>query len=355
MSVFGKWWKKREEKATIRQAQEHERFLVECVLPALRDENKRLWKRVQLLEALRSKVAERAGLTVLEVLIALGIFLLGSVSIVGLFVTASVLHADATARRTVAFIAESTLAEIKARPFRETFAKTRIVNDLGNSITVQAVEANYNSQAANFHLYPKPVQAARHSGPILIRSEWAWYQVLGLDSFDSLDRNLWGTTGGPHAPFARVLQPRSWYYVLDNDLVGPDDPNFNTTSSLTVRGEPDSLPSDATSLGAPSSAYIVIDEEWIRYTSRHNDSFDWADPSEQRGVGDSSAAAHRAGSPVTVAREHPRYPGFYYMVQFYPVNATGAESKVIVSVAHGSEAKLRRAFFFHTIYSPSRY
>ncbi len=63
-------------------------------------------------------------MTLLEVLLTLAIFLVGSVGIIGLFVAASVLHKDAVDRRTAAYIGETLLAHVQAQPMREVFAKT---------------------------------------------------------------------------------------------------------------------------------------------------------------------------------------------------------------------------------------
>jgi len=52
-----------------------------------------------------------------------------------------------------------------------------------------------------------------------------------------------------------------------------------------------------------------------------------------------------------VAREHPFYPGFYYTVQFYPVNAGGSEARLIISVAYKT-GKMFRTWFFRGAYAP---
>ena len=67
-------------------------------------------------------------MTLLEVLLTLAIFLVGSVGIIGLFVAASVLHNDAVGRRTASYIAETLLANVQAKPMHEVFAKTTLVN-----------------------------------------------------------------------------------------------------------------------------------------------------------------------------------------------------------------------------------
>ena len=62
---------------------------------------------MQPIHAIRKARADsRAGMTLTEVMLALAVFLIGSVSIVGLFVSASVLHAEGANRRTASFIAE---------------------------------------------------------------------------------------------------------------------------------------------------------------------------------------------------------------------------------------------------------
>ncbi len=67
-------------------------------------------------------------MTLLEVLLTLAIFLVGSVGIIGLFVAASVLHKDAVDRRTAAYIGETLLAHVQAQPMHEVFAKTTILD-----------------------------------------------------------------------------------------------------------------------------------------------------------------------------------------------------------------------------------
>ena len=97
----------------------------------------------------------------------------------------------------------------------------------------------------------------------------------------------------------------------------------------------------------------------MRYASPDDSSFTLADldndGNPDRGLGDSQRTAHKAGTPVTVAREHDRYPGYYYTVQFYPSNSKGSEAKVIVSVGYGNIRKLRKVFFFDTYYTPAKY
>ncbi|MFO7957479.1 MAG: prepilin-type N-terminal cleavage/methylation domain-containing protein [Candidatus Brocadiia bacterium] len=293
--------------------------------------------------------AGRAGLTLVEVLIALAIFLVGSVSIIGLFVTASALHKDAVQRRTASYIAEGLLAEARGTPFREVFAKTRLLADLGNTLDVQSTEPDFNYQGATFSLWPTSIapEEERGEGPLLLGREWIWYTERASDSFSGLDRPLWDSTQGLNDD--RVLQPRTWVYVLDQELVSrDDDPNVE---SITVRGDP----SDAGEVPAPARGYIVLDTEWIRYTARDADSFSWDASETDRGVGDTAAPRHAPGTPVTAAREHPHYPGYYYTVQFYPTNARGAHSKVTVSVGYGTRRKLRRAHFFHTVYTPNKF
>ena len=78
--------------------------------------------------ALKMGLRGRRGMTLLEVLLTLAIFLVGSVGIIGLFTAASVLHKDAVDRRTAAYIAETVLAHVQAQAMHEVFAKTTISN-----------------------------------------------------------------------------------------------------------------------------------------------------------------------------------------------------------------------------------
>jgi len=72
-----------------------------------------------------------------------------------------------------------------------------------------------------------------------------------------------------------------------------------------------------------------------------------------RGWADTGAIAHPPGTPVTVAREHPYYPGFYYTLQFYPTDATGQEAHVVISVGYGTPERFR-VHTFRSIFAPSR-
>ncbi len=324
-------------------------------------------------------VRSRSGMTLTEVLLAMAIFLVGSVSLVGLFVTASALHADAMNRRRAAFIADELLAEVRALPFRDVFAKTNLaaaVAPADAAITVDAVRPDATYQGALFSSFPanyllnpstdpnNPIANNRDAvgGPLLLEGsgadarEWAWYTSAAGNTFTLYTpRGLWGTASGTHLAPARVLQPRSWRFVLETPLT-------NNAATLTVRGDP-TVPNPAT----PPSGYIVVDEEWMPYTNcatgaggtgtfnvRTNAAGvpqrGWGGTGPQAGLG----VAHLAGTPVTVAREHPFYPGFYYTVQFYPADATGASAQVIITVGYGND-NLFRAHAFHTIYTPTSY
>jgi len=326
----------------------------------------------------RNKLADRSGLTLLEVMMALGIFVVGAVGIVALFMTASVLHVEANNRRKAAFIASDLLAQTRAMRFRDVFARTQVVDDTSPpNIQADAVVADALHETANFDLYPFfdlffPLQdgqdPTRTEGPILIQGdgpagverEWAWYTggvPLGdgdpttTDTFIVTARPLWGTNTGTHSADAFILQPRTWFYVLDAPGVLPGD------AVIPVRGDPAGSPGPT---GAPAQGYIVIEEEWMPYESRDGLSFA-LDPTDAdgdgipdvRGWADTGAIAHPPGTPVTVAREHPYYPGFYYTLQFYPTDATGQEAHVVISVGYGTPERFR-VHTFRSIFAPSR-
>ncbi|MHC5034743.1 MAG: type IV pilus modification PilV family protein [Planctomycetota bacterium] len=350
-----------------------------------------IWK------ALKRNAADRAGMTVLEVLLSLAIFLIGAVSILSLFVAASVLHAEATNRRTASFIANELLAQVKSMRFREVYARATVVTDeydgLGadDNVVADAVTADVLYQSANFNRYPRtdlfyPEQeeadAVRSMGPILIGSEWMWYTGLTGDvQFDILvpDRGLWGTSPSVHSAGNRILQPRTWHYVVDeevhgreddgldgiignadDDLDGDGDPeeDWLEVTEASVKGDPTSQPS------APTQGYLVIDDEWVRYDGRDFDgatdlgTFTFSDfnndGAPDRGWGGTEIRRHMPGTPVTVAREHPYYPGFYYTVQFYPVNTTGSESHVVVCVAYRT-GTLFRVRTFRSLFAPTKF
>ncbi len=343
------------------------------------------------LKHLRRTLAGRSGLTLLEVLIAMGVFLIGSVGIVALFVTASVLHSDASDRRKAAFIADELLDQVNALRMRDVFAVTALTLDqIPNpfpNIEAAAVTPDQSHYGALFNQYPlchlfwplQPGQSAvRSAGPILIDgdtvsgsgSEWAWYTVPPAPPpnefvIAATDRGLWDddqwvTAGLLHSePGVRILQPRTWFYVVaDQDAVlAGDQPLLPAAAGVIVRGNPLNLPVGPPA-GAPPQGYIVIDEEWMPYDGRDGTSFSVADldndGNADRGWGRTMAVAHNAGTPVTVARPHPYYPGFYYTVQFYPVNATGTEAHVVVSVGYGTVERFR-VDTFRSVYSPAKF
>jgi hypothetical protein len=308
----------------------------------------RFWK------ALASRAGSRAGMTLTEVLLGLAVFLTGAVSIIGLFVAASVLHAEASNRRTASFIAEELLAEAQGMPFRDIFAKTSIQGGaLGvgaTTVTVQTTVATEDYPAASFDLYPVrqsffPLltgqSTSRQQGPLLIGSEGLWYQGRTATTF-AVTRSAWGIAQ-PAQVDDPVLQPRSWFYVVSSNMTANDP-------AVSVLGNPGSSPQDPSGSndGAPPTGYIVVDEEWMHYASRDDTGF----TIDARGIGGTTATAHVAGTPVTVAREHLLYPDFYYTMQFYPVNANGAESRLLISVAYKT-GKMFRAWFFRSVYTPA--
>lgn len=318
--------------------------------------------------ALRKTPAGRAGVTLMEVLLALAIFLIGSVSIIGLFVAASVLHVEAGNRRTASFIAEELLAGVTNLRFREVFARTTLeagIDGTATTIPALAVSPDVDSQGANFHRYPlsdlffplRPGQAwdqDREEGAILVEGEWVWYGGLDEvgDNFTACDRATgWALPAGDHLLGQYILQPRTWYYVVSDAMTAGQD-------FVAVAGDPTSWPAGGTP-GAPENGYIVIDEEWMPYVARDASIFA-IDPTDAdgdgipdvRGYGGTAAVAHSPGTPVTVAREHPLYPGFYYTVQFYPINPGGAEAHVVVSVGYRT-GNMFRAWFFRSIYAPT--
>ncbi len=356
---------------------------------------RRRWRRV---------LTDRSGMTVLEVLLALAIFLIGSVSIIGLFAAASVLHADAVGRRTAGFVAQELLAQVQTMRMRDVYAKTTLAEDVGagdTEIQVNSVTATMAEQAANFDECPvvasiAPVQTgladpiARTTGPVLIGNEWIWYPALQLPNTlgndpagEPLRRPMWGTTSpdAGHAADDTVLQPRTWYYVVDDQ-----DP-INTPPNMPSDGEGwDPLPASGVvriwvagnpihvgglmpplydgDFSAPEQGYLVIDEEWFRYEATGFDpdrippwgqgwfQISQTDGEPDRGWGGTEAVAHSCGSPVTIAREHPYYPGFYYTVQFYPVNTTGLQAQVVVSVGYRTGA-LFRVWTFRSLFTPT--
>ncbi|MHC4481641.1 MAG: type IV pilus modification PilV family protein [Planctomycetota bacterium] len=334
------------------------------------------------LRRLGRKLGERAGMTVMEVLLSLAIFLIGSVGVIGLFVTASVLHAEASNRRTASFIANELLAQVKGLRLREVFAQTNVFSDPGGDVLAERVYANIDHQSAAFDQYPilnlffplrDGQETDRDEGPILIGSEWIWYTgLLPIDDdseqFTGCSRGLWGTTAASHSAGDPILQPRTWFYVVDDqDLVNAGWQNLAADAGVVVvRGDPTSFPNDpgGANDGAPPQGYLVIDEEWFRYASRSYNAVDGVgtfifsdlnnDGLPDRGWGGTEQVEHKCGTPVTIAREHPFYPGFYYTVQFYPLNPNVTAAQVVVSVAYRT-GNLFRTWFFRGIYTPSKF
>ena len=316
--------------------------------------------------ALKDKAGRRAGMTLLEVLLTMAIFLAGSVGIIGLFVAASVLHVDASNRRTASFIAQELLAQVSARPFRDVYAQTRIFpvpgGDAGGTISVFSVNAQPQYQAAAFDRYPLPLGGARTAGFVLLEGgggvpdELAYYTALlnsGVppDALQNVVRPIVPGVGGVHPDDSRVLSPRTWDFCLqDGDLAAPgnqplgdgQNPLLNT---FTVYGTPPPG-------GIPLEGYLVIDREWMPYT--YAAAVFTVPDVKDRGWGNSTATPHSIGAPVTIAREHPRYAGFWYTVQYYPVNARGAESKFVVSIGFGNKTRFS-AQTFEGIYTPTTY
>lgn len=318
------------------------------------------------------KLRGRSGMTLLEVMLSLGIFLIGSVGIIGLFVTAGALHAEAVRRRTAANIAQELLAEVRAAPLREVFAKTNVYpppggggGDSGGTIAVYSVNPEAQYQTAAFDRYPLSETANRNSGFLLLEGsgavsdELAYYGQVSQggagppDQLVMAQRDIVGG-GGVHDDDSRVLSPRTWNFCLQDGDPGAagDNPLDDTSDTFTVYdGSPANFP--------PAEGYLVMDEEWMPYewdstnqefTVRDID----GDGTADRGWGNTEPTSHKVGTPVTIAREHDRHDDFYYAVQYYPVNATGAEAKVIISVGYGNDRRFR-VHTFHTIYTPSKY
>ncbi len=293
----------------------------------------------------------RSGLTLVEVILALAIFLVGSLGIMGLFVAAGVLHSEAVNRRTASYIAAELLAELNAQRMREVFAKTRLdgpYNAGDPSMQVDDVEPGPGAVAADFD----------DRGPLLVGGQWYWYgrvspvtpQFMGV----SIPANWPVPSPAPsHSDGARVLQPLTWDFVLDadiaQDLVPADRNTGEPTSAITLdvrwTEDPDGW----------ADFYVVVDDEWMKVNNVTSgaSTAQFEVESDMRRVGqdDDAAVEHKAGTPVTIAREHPRYPGYYYAVQIYPTNARGALAEVLVSVAYGSENRFR-VQSFRSSYSP---
>jgi prepilin-type N-terminal cleavage/methylation domain-containing protein len=322
-------------------------------------------RRLQCAGALFRK--RRAGMTLLEVLLTLAIFLVGSVGIMGLFVAASVLHKDAVDRRTAAYIGETLLAQVQAQPMHDLFAKTTFnAAPAGNNLPVAATNTggfrttggavivnagSALSPIANFGpplptwdgSYPEPIQF-----PILINSEQQWVTEITTANEFTLSA---GTTQTEPAP---VLQPLTWGLIYSG-YSPPVPPVPGPYQAPTI-----SVQAASGAGGIPGQGYLVIDQEWVRYTAYNAGVFTVYDDQntaatvEGRGWGQTTPTAHNVGTPVTVAQPYPGYPGFYYTVQYYPVNATGAEAHVIVTVGYGPQTRFR-VVEFEGVYTPSQY
>jgi len=310
---------------------------------------------------IRRALRDRAGLTLMEVVLALAIFMVGSVSVIGLFVAASLLHTDAVNRRTASFIAHEVLAEVAAAPSGNVFARTRLTADFirGDSwLWVAAVDPTISSPNADF---------ADSQGPLLVGSELFWYGLQDTGTvpprFGTLTPGLYDTIDTDHAVAEHVLQPLTWRYILDeeidSDIPGGagrdyDDPTAEVTFNVAWTVDPEG-PN-----GLDLPVYAVVGQEWMRIseitandTGTHIATLRVLEDDRRQGQEEADAVYHRRGVPVTIAREHPRYPGFYYTVQFFPVNSSGAESAVVVSVGYGPRGRFR-THFLRSTYTPPR-
>jgi prepilin-type N-terminal cleavage/methylation domain-containing protein len=305
------------------------------------------------LSALKKGVRRRQGMTLLEVLLTLAIFLVGSVGIIGLFVAASVLHKDAVERRTASYIAETLLANVQAKPMNEVFAKTTVLADGGGTINVPAVVPDAADPIAAFNgavnSAPGGFLLLQGSAIVPVPDELVFYSqqpTVGPPGvFNAVTRNLTGAGTGVHAVNSVVLQPRSW--------------DFGLTANLASGGGSFNVYAAASGGAIPTQGYLVIDKEWMPYTWNSGASqFTVPDldgnGTADRGFGLTVAAPHNAGAPVTVAQEYPGYPDFYYTIQYYPVNATGAEARVIVMVGFGTPKRFH-VEAFEGVYTPGQY
>ncbi|MCK4282770.1 MAG: prepilin-type N-terminal cleavage/methylation domain-containing protein, partial [Candidatus Brocadiae bacterium] len=247
--------------------------------------------------ALKRKPGRRSGLTLLEVMIALAVFLVGSVGIIALFVAASVLHVDASNRRTASFIAHDLLAEVRGMRYRDVFATTTLRTDINKetaNVPAERTSADAIHWAANFDRYPwnrtlhttssgGSMPTSRNNGIILIDNEWIWYRGFAAApvQFVSCTRGVAGSVRAAHTAGARIFQPKTWYYVLDADLEEPPANPPPDITSVSVLGNPNSLPMP------PEQGFIVLDNEWIKYTSCSGNGnrghFTWNDSREDRG------------------------------------------------------------------------
>jgi len=309
---------------------------------------------------IRRALRDRAGLTLMEVVLALAIFMVGSVSVIGLFVAASLLHTDAVNRRTASFIAHEVLAEVAAAPSGNVFARTRLTADfaIGDPwLWVAAVDPTISSPNADF---------ADSQGPLLVGSELFWYAFQDTGTvpprFGTLTPGLYDATPTDHAVAEHVLQPLTWHYILDQDIARDipdtdrdyDDPTLQVDFNVNWTVDPEG-PN-----GLDLPVYAVVGQEWMRIseiplnnTTTHTATLRVLEDDRRQGQEETDAVYHRYGVPVTIAREHPRYPNFYYTVQFFPVNSSGAESAVVVSVGYGPRGRFR-THFLRSTYTPPR-
>lgn len=289
---------------------------------------------------------ERGGLTLIEVMIALAIFMVGSISIMALFVAGAKMHADATSCRTASQILESLHAEVRAMPMTWMYAKTKLAQNIDRDVVTFQAEASgfeIDHIGAGFDQWPDST-LPRDSGLLYIGRETLWYGGLAPKFFTGCIRGVAGPEPpiGPNMPHFigdRVLQPR----LASHALAVPMD---KSDATALVLGAPNNL---------PQSGYFAIDTEWFQY-----DGLNLTDPSPDngiiaRGIGQTEAQWHKAGAHVAFASEYPHHPGYYYTIQTYPINTVGTETFVIIAVGYERQGKIRRVHTIQTPYSPFKY
>ena len=323
---------------------------------------------------------ERAGMTLVEVLMALAIFMLGAVGIIGLFATATRLHYDAGQRRIASFVLDSTLAEVQKQPLAAYYAETKLIADATAGSSTLDVDSTFpyvdvvldqDNPQAQFQRWPWWTQDftdSRRTGMLIVGGEWIWSDGLSAHEFNTLTRGLWGPPGG-HPAGSKVRQVREWV------LAYRDMP---TRFRLECLGRPTDLP-------IPAQGYLEVEGTWMEYSGFDDTGFDIVAQPDVRGLvllpgGQMASTDTRDGLPdrsvggtpeplpnpnpaggalrpvaVNVARPVDGYDHCWGVTSLMPTTNYTVGTRVRMSVGMEQAGRLRNVWATEFVYFPEHY
>ncbi|HUT59587.1 MAG TPA: hypothetical protein VNA25_17190 [Phycisphaerae bacterium] len=315
----------------------------------------------------------RAGMTLVEVLMGMALFMVGMTGIIALFATATRLHYEGSARRTATWIAESTLAEVRMQPGANLYAKTELTDPVTASDTALPVVATVpdgDNPRAQFQRWPwwtRDFTDSRRAGMLLVGGEWMWSDALTSDSFDDLERGVWGSAQA-HAAGTRVVQVREWVLAY-RDMPARD--------RLEVYGDPTALP-------IPAQGYVEVERTWMQYSGFDATGFDIVLQRDLQGLatlptGQVVHIDHPDGLPdqgvgltpeplpnpqpaggafrpvaVNVARPVDEYPDCWRAISLMPTTNATAGTRLWIDVATERGGRLGRVWQMEGVYFPER-